>query len=211
MKTNLCLHVDGSRVRTKDRSTYAIGWAAVGMFDGELIEHCGAQQLTQHQLIHYGNLFEHVAFAEGVQLAHRLGVPFEQLTLLCDDDIFGYAPTWLHPENYLPGRRDHVLSRLDKTVKGYFEEKTRDLVLSAFDKARIVKLKGHRFEVYQERADYLAKHQGKLTLGLTDKPALSFENWLATGLVRYLDPALPPETWHAPFVRAQEAAEPALC
>lgn len=204
MPTNFCIHVDGSRVRTKNRSAHAFGWALTGTLGGDLVESAGAHQLSKLQLLEFGGLYEHVAFVQAVLFSHQLGVPPDRLTIFCDDEVFGYAPTWLHTNNYLPHRRAQVLKRLDQTVTHYFSEEARDLVLETFERSRIVKIKGHRLEVHQERADYLAKHQGKLAIGLTTEPALSFDAWLEAGILRYTDPNLPPETWHAPFVRSLE-------
>lgn len=198
----LCLHVDGSRVQAKGQCRYAIGWAAVGTLNGELLERSGGHPLTHQQLLNVGNLYEQVAFISGVLFAHSLGVPFRQLTLLCDDEIFGYAPTWMHPENYLSLRRHQVVTRLTRTVDNFFAPEAHALVLRAFEEARIIKLKGHRGEVYQERADYLAKHHGRLQLGVASEDPLSFGEWLDKGLLRYTSPDVPAETWYAPFVRS---------
>lgn len=201
-QSTLCIHVDGSRVQAKGQCRYAIGWAVVGTLNGELIERCGSHPLTHRQLLDVGHLYEQVAFISGVLLARNLGVPFSQLTLLCDDEIFGYAPTWLHPENYQALRKHQVATRLQRAVDNFFAPEAQALVLQAFEEARIVKLKGHRGEVYQERADYLAKHNGRLQLGVLSEAALSFDEWLDKGLIRYISPDVPPETWYAPFVRS---------
>lgn len=200
MSASLCIHVDGSRVATKDKRRRALGWAVVGEFEGTLIEHSGAQAFAWSKSVSFSGHYEHVAFINGVLLAQRLGVPLQGLTILCDDEVFGYAPTWMHPGNLLPHRRDLVTSRLKTTIETFFTPDVEPMVLQAFEAARIVKIKGHQFEVYQERADYLAKHSGKRALGLETEAPVPFDDWLNAGLQYYVSPDLPPQTWHAPFV-----------
>lgn len=199
MSASLCLHVDGSEVVPKGSRNYALGWAVVGHFHGEPLERSGAHCLSRSACLvgHH----EHVAFINGVLLAQELGVPLSRLTLVCDDDIFGYAPTWVHAHNYLPSRRALVTERLAKTVQGFFTPDVEDIVMRAFREALIIKIKGHQFEVYQERADYLAKHRGKQALGLTEADALPYPQWLHEGMPQYVSANEPPRTWHAPFVR----------
>lgn len=207
MSTSLCIHVDGSHVAADNKRRRALGWAVVGDFDGAHIEYHGAHPFAWSKSASYSGHFEHVAFINGVLLAQRPGVPFQRLTILCDDEVFGYAPTWLHPENRISHRREQVVSRLRTTVDAFFTPDVEPLVFQAFEQARIVKLKGHRHEVYQERADYLAKHSGKLVLGLESAPPVSFDQWLKAGLQYYVSPDLPPQTWYAPFVDSLDSSQ----
>lgn len=195
----LCIHVDGSEVLDKPAQRRALGWAVVAHHDGNLVEERGAHATA----LKHGETkgyHEHLAFVHGVLLADRLAVPLEDVTLLCDDEIFGYAATWLHPGNYRGINRQQVLDRLKKTVDSFFSPEAFDRVMKAFSLSRIVKLKGHRYEVYQERADYLAKHSARIAVtAQEDEPPLAFDEWASKGFIKYVSPDLPPERVYPPF------------
>ena len=198
MSQSLCMHVDGSRVLSDDRSRQGTGWAVVAVHADEHIEESGAISQGRHSVL--GGYHEHVAFVQGVLLASRLGVPFERVTIVCDDDVFGYAATALHPENYLGTRRDKLLERLQHTVRNCFDASAFDLTMRAFEKARILKVKGHQRHVYQERADYLARMQARAAAGVAQEPLVGFDEWLQCGLEHYVHHDEPPVRWYAPFV-----------
>lgn len=84
MSESLCLHVDGSEIAPKGSRAYALGWAVVGQFRGESLERSGAYCLTRNESLvgHH----EHVAFINGVLLAHEMGVPLNRLTLVGPGD-----------------------------------------------------------------------------------------------------------------------------
>ena len=192
------MYVDGSRVLAKDRSAQGTGWAVVACYDDRLIEESGSYRHGRQNSV--TGYHEHIAFVQGVLLAHRLGVPFENLSLVCDDDVFGYAVTALHPENYLPGRRESLLARLAHTVRSCFEPSAFELTMRAFSCARILKVEGHQRHVYQERADYLARFQARQACGVEQPDMLDYDQWLLQGLEYYEHHDEPPVTWYAPFV-----------
>lgn len=210
------MHVDGSYLTTKvpapstglvggrQKMIRAMGWAVVACFDDRLLESAGG--LVEPDGVQAAGHHEHIAFIEGIKFAHQLGVPFKNVSLICDDDIFGYGPTWLHEGNLFGARRDQLLERLSFVIKTFFEPQTESLVMEAFEHARIVKIKGHMLHVHQERADYLAKHQARLTCGLESDQHLPFEQWLQKGFRVYDSATEQYLTQHAPFVQAPGAA-----
>lgn len=197
------MHVDGSRVLTANRRCQSLGWAVVACHQDRLLEEHG--HFTSNAGTPYCGYHEHLAFVQGVLLAHRLKVPLEQVSIICDDDIFGYAPTWLHAENYMFGRREQLLTRLRFTLKHIVKQPDAEVhVLDAFRKARIVKVKGHQFHPYQERADYLAKHSARAACGFDEGAPLDFDTWLQRGQEYYISHDQPVQTWYAPFVASLE-------
>lgn len=208
------MHVDGSYLTTKmpapqsglvggrQKLTRSLGWAVVGCFDNRLLENAGG--FIEPEGVQAAGYHEHIAFIEGVKFANRLGVPFEKVSLICDDDIFGYGPTWLHEGNLFGARRDQLLERLSFVIDTFFEPPTQNLVMQAFDRARIVKIKGHMLHVHQERADYLAKYQARAVCGMESEPSESFEKWLERGFKVYDRDNDQYIVQHAPFVSAPE-------
>lgn len=194
----------------------SFGWGLVAQHDGEHHERAGcvidktSSPLTGHH--------EHIAFVNGVLYAHENRFDFGKVTIVCDDDIFGYAQGFLHNENYQVSRRDQVMGRLRTVVNNCFEPEAFDLTLKALREARIIKVKGHQQDVYQERADYLAGMSARrgaslfAGLGVTDRP-MEYERWLKKGFVVYeqVEPAVPGvlgvpgvrRTWHPPFVKKE--------
>ncbi len=197
------LHIDGSSVRAKSGARrWALGWALVvshGEFEAEVE---GATQVPQE----LNGYHEMVAFVEAALYASARGVEPENLVVYTDDENIGYANGYLHPDNYAGARSFALNERLDKLCSKLYCEATRDLVLRYLRGARIHKLKGHSFLVYQERADYLARQCAWRLMEGTPLPSLSFMDWLAKGLPYYTRDSVDPKTWHAPFVQEALAA-----
>ena len=194
------IHVDGSTVFVPQSQSEGIGWAVVACHEDKLEErYGGVPHLRRGPLT---GCHEQIAFIEGVLYAHAAGFAPQDVTILCDDDLFGYAQQWLHPENYLTTRADQVRERLDRVAVQLYQVGTVELVLDYFEAATIHKLKGHSLDVYQERADYLAKCAAKAACALDMKEPRAYEDWLATGIASYDYVNEVALTWHAPFVVA---------
>lgn len=199
--SRIVIHVDGSNVITPKSNVEGIGWAVIACHNDQLIE-------TNGGVIHSrrGPLtgwHEQVAFIEGVLYAKNNGFNFKHLTILCDDDLFGYAQSWLHMDNFNQRRAQAVNERLERVAALLYPATSSDvikLVHHAFKHATIHKLKGHSQMVYQERADYLAKFGARKVCGLEKNLPLSFEDWLIAGIPYFDREEKCSKTWYAPFV-----------
>lgn len=207
--SNLQLCVDGSRVLPNGKLLQSFGWGLVAQHDGEHHERAGcvvdkvASPLT--------GFHEHIAFVNAVLYAREKGFDFARVTIVCDDGILGYGHEFLHEQNYQVSRRDQVLGRLKTVVDNCFDAEAFELTLKALREARIVKIKGHQQDVYQERADYLAGISARRGAslfagsGVTDKP-MEYEHWLTKGFAAFeqIEPGTAGvrKIWHPPFVKA---------
>lgn len=201
---NLVLHVDGSRVLSEDRNNQSFGWAAIALHEDQQIERTG--KIIHGKMSPLSGCHENIAFMNGVLLAHDLGVTWKDVSIFCDDMLFGSAPSDLSPQNYRQANAERIHQMLDTVVKQAFggDKYVKELTLQALNEARIVKVKGHQKHVYQERVDYLARfqaRQGARVLAAEDNP-LPMEDWLKTGLLCYsdVDGQRVQQTWHAPFI-----------
>lgn len=220
MSRQLVIYVDGAH-QVKNKQHHVLAWGLVALHDDEHHELHG--QVLAPWPSPIGSCHEQIAFVQAVLYADQHGFAPEDVSIFCDDDIFGYAPFFLHPGNYKASRADQVMTRLHQVARHAFTREVKDLVLEAFQKSRITKLKGHSEIVYQERVDYLAKHALRTALNPeVDRELLSMDDWLGRGLVIYepIDPAvleadtagdpLAPQrthtrlTWRAAFVSEPE-------
>lgn len=98
MPRTIVLHADGSQVRIKKGHKQATGWAVVACQDDVTHERHGAILEGRHgALVGY---HEQLAIIHAFLYAHEQGFAFEDVTLFCDDAIFGYATTYLSKENH---------------------------------------------------------------------------------------------------------------
>lgn len=94
-----------------------------------------------------------------------------------------------------------MTSRLAWVVSQCFDTSVESLVLEALATARIQKVKRHSLSVYQERADYLARHSAQVACAVAEEQLLTLDEWLKKGILTY-DKALGTVvTWRAPFVQ----------
>lgn len=196
MQRRVILHVDGSSKQSKrlavtklgkmDRPR-TIGWGLVALHDNGHHERSGAYRIQRTDSI-FG-MHEAVAIAEGIEYAYVQGFEPEDVAMYCDDDLLGYSPTYLHSPNQLWRKSDAIVDCMQKVLQ-YLEpdnEVRLYRTLNYLRCMRMVKLKGHKMEVYQERADYLAGWESEQALypessSLSKKP---FEQWLYDGFVVY--------------------------
>lgn len=199
------MHVDGSAVMgpNKANRAFVLGFAVVANLNGTEIEHTGAYQVP------FGIKGDHetVAVVEGVLLAAANGVLPEHTVIHTDDEGLGNAQLYLHPGNF-SGRADGLRERIRRVCTTLYPEGTDMLVLEYLLGARLHKLKGHTQQVYQERADYLAKQHAWNLLKSKHEPVLSYDIWLSKGMLVYESPE-EASRWYAPFVKP--LTEDAVC
>lgn len=195
----LILHVDGSNVYVPKTTRQGIGWAVIACHDDELHEIHGGYE--HHRNGPLTGCHEQIAFIEGVNYAYAKGFDFRDMTILCDDMLLGYAQTSLHPDNFSVLRADAVRARLAHVTSLLYDTQTVQRVLDAIEQASIHKLKGHNLDVYQERADYLAKAGARKVCGLSGETPLSYEAWLVEGIHTFDHKDMKATVWHAPFVK----------
>lgn len=120
---------------------------------------------------------EHMAVAMGYDLLLEFGVDPMKSTMFCDDEVAGHASFWLHPGNYSKRYDEaHTVVQAVKPDDRHF----RNFLLNG----RVVKLKGHSQEVYQERVDYLAKFAVRTGLG-EYQDFIDYDDWLHAGFKKY--------------------------
>lgn len=185
---SLILYIDGSDNKSSVKKRRDIGWALVALHEGQMVERAGAYCLPQDM----AGCHELVAFLEASRYAQQAGFPPEAVAVYTDDAIIGYAGAWFHPENYAPNRAEAVILRLKAVSDVLFTESDLELGLSYLKKARFHKLKSHRFCVYNNRVDYLAKSLAK------NAPIMSYCEWLKNGITYYTAPDVS-QVWHPPF------------
>lgn len=193
------VYIDGSCVKKAAR-TYCLGWASVINAHDTLIEFAGARMANKSS----AGLHEIVAFVEAVLYLHSHGYNFSDVALYTDDQTIGYSGFWLHPENYVGHKADNVRMYLTAAVELLnCPDQVVETCLEFLRQARVHKVKGHSRQVYQERADYLARSAAN---NLAEKPTsvLSFLDWLKNGVPYYSGgTSNSPQWWHAPFCKPE--------
>lgn len=218
MTRRLIVYVDGSQVIGPQRRAQAQGWGLVALHDDQHHERRGHFLGGKVSPLH--GRHEHLAFVQAVLYARDQGFDPRQVSIYCDDDVFGYAAWSTHPGNFQGQKAEIVMQRLRGVAQHAFDASIIEPVLQTFFHSHIVKLRGHRQEVYQERVDYLAKFSARQALGLEEPDAapMDMQTWLEQGLEIY--PRMPveeavetgveadgqvaevePVIWRAPFVR----------
>lgn len=191
------LYVDGSTLR-KGKSFYD-GYAAVLLKgDDHLEQSSGRQMPMSHTQSH-----EHYAFLHGLEFALQHGVHLGDLRVVCDDQTFGYANTWLHADNF-SGKKDLVVRAVENMVFATSEQKS--LLLNFLETGFVHKVKGHRQEVYQERVDYLASTQRKLAMG-EECDLLAYDQWLNKGFKVFDNTRDSLTTVYPPFVNVEMSTQ----
>lgn len=200
MSGKLVLHVDGSRVLPPSREFQSFGWGLVAIHDDTHHEKFGNVRGKKQSILNGHH--EHIAFVEGVRYAVEKGFAFKDVTIACDDDIFGYSAFCLHEGNFGQVGAEKIKNRLKRVVDLCYSPPVYDQVMAAFLECRVIKLKGHRNDVYQERADYLAKFAAYVPVEPHRAPLIPYEDWLGQGFVCYSKGEVEPvrSIWYPPFV-----------
>ena len=208
-RRRLVVYVDGSLVTCTQPGIHSLGWGVVALHNDQHEEDAGCFVRPKSK---FAGFHEQIAFVAAVRHAQRRGFSSQQMSVLCDDELFGYAQSWLHPENYQQRLADAVHERLRAVVDEFFEPPLYEFTLDVMRSARVVKLKGHSKHLNQERVDYLAKHAARAGLGLEMGPPMSFEDWAARGLKGYEMVAGEPvlKHWFAPFIESMHQEDACL-
>ncbi len=194
----LVMYIDGSAVQqpvSLTHNTLHVGWGAVAQYDNRNHEMQGAF-VADKALDGYHEL---VALVEAARFAAKQGVAMSDLSIYTDDQSVGYANTTLHPDNRLHAAADRLRLRLNFVCEAMYNPTIEALALDALSNARITWVKGHRFLVYQSRADYLARNAARSSSRGRVGPRLSFERWLAKGFSYYTAESTQPQVFHVPF------------
>lgn len=189
---SLILYIDGSDNESGRKKHRDIGWALVALHEGQMVERAGAYCLPGKM----AGCHELVAFFEAMRYAKQAGFAPEEVAVYTDDAIIGYAGAWFHPENYAVSRAENTITRLKSVSDALFTEEDLELSLSYLKKARFHKLKSHRFCVYNNRVDYLARALAR------NAPIMSYCEWLKSGITYYTAPNVS-QVWHPPFSLAE--------
>lgn len=200
--SKMMLYVDGSTIMEATPPTgrvYHMGWGLVAQYADQHHEVQGCTTVNKN----LDGFHELAAFTEGVLFAHARGIAPQDLAVYTDDQAVGYANFTLHPENYRGGHAQGLRERVSQLCQTLYSSATESLVLEYLQHARIQWVKGHRFLVYQCRADYLARHAARGAKS-TAQPGrlgpLGFEDWLSQGFQYYTSGSEEPSTWYPPFV-----------
>lgn len=190
---SLILYIDGSECCRKNRRS-RIGWGMVALHDGQMVERAGNYGVARDMTGYH----ELVALFEAVRYAHMAGFAPADVAFYTDDETVGYAGARFHPENYLPCLADATMTRLQWVADKLFSQDDLELSMQYLMRSRFHKLKGHRFCVYNNRVDYLARTIAK------NMPMMDYGEWLATGIVYYTAPNVS-EVWYPPFAHTDVA------
>lgn len=186
---SLILYIDGSECLRKNRRSN-LGWGLVALHDGYMIERAGAYSV----MLDMAGYHELVALFEAVRYATMAGFAPEEVAFYTDDETVGYAGARFHPENYRPCLADATMKRLTWVADRLFSPADLELSLMYLKRSRFHKVKGHRFCVYNNRVDYLARTIAK------NLPMMDYGEWLETGITYYTAPEVS-QVWYPPFAQ----------
>lgn len=198
MSKSIVLYADGSGAIASGKKQWLNGFGIVALFDDCEEEHSGGYASDRRLC----GAHELIAFVETMKFALSKGFRFEEMTFYIDDEILGVASFWLHPGNYAGTLAlEKFQQRMRVVTDLLYDDKTYEQVFQCLQLARIVKLKGHRFSVYQNRADYLARISMRSLESEVRTMVMAFAAWLEQGLT-YYDQDQEAKTWYPPFVAA---------
>lgn len=184
------IHVDGSYYPASDsKKQNGLGWGIIAQHDNQDHESAGGYATSRHQSMNGAH--EDIAMIHALQYLHKHDFDPQHTSIYSDDDLLGHAPTYLAKENYRGHYADIIRTRLTRaaTFTGFGHDI--DNMLRTLTQVRMHKVKGHQGHVYQERVNYLAKHQAHEAVGET-LSFLPFEDWLKQGLVVYTSSKMKP-------------------
>lgn len=179
----LQLCVDGSCIKVPaQKQQFVLGWGLVAASSRYTGERTGAVAVP----FPYNRYHETLAVVEGVLLAHELGYAPENTSLRTDDEMLGYANTFLHPGNARMLAAEHVRDSVMRVCEKFYNAHVAELTLRYLRVAQVEKLRGHgrghRRFVEHTRADVLARQSAQLEAGLPlSEPLSEYEEWLQLG------------------------------
>lgn len=161
MTHNIVLYIDGSqmgkvpkRLRgiVKNNNKRAIGWAFVALHDDNMIECYGIKTGKEVQDKH-----EWFAMVESYLYAKSHGYENSEISVYTDCQDFSDCIFSIDLNNYRFVARDKWFIRIEKFLNEYYRHINVNSFIEFLQTARIHKVKGHSFLVYNTRADRLAR------------------------------------------------------
>jgi ribonuclease HI len=160
MSHNIVLHVDGSQMgRIPDKlkgkvknNRIAIGWAFIALHDDNMVECYGIKTGKHVQDKH-----EWFAMIEAFLYAKSHGYSNSEISVYTDCQDFSDCIFSIDPNNYRFVARDNWINRITKFLQDYYKHINTNEFIEFLQTARIHKVKGHSFLVYNTRVDRLAK------------------------------------------------------
>lgn len=162
MSHSIVLYTDGSQLgrmpnKLKDRvakgkNRRLIGWAFIALHNDEMIECYGIKTGLGVEDKH-----EYFAMVEAYLYAKSHGYLNSEISVYTDCQDFGDCIFSTRIENTRATSRENWINKLTQFLKSYYEFVEPDLFLEFLQNARIHKVKGHSFMVYNTRVDRLAK------------------------------------------------------
>lgn len=150
MSRNIVIHTDGSG---DIRHRNCIGWAFVALHNNEAVECAGIK--TGDYV--YDN-HEWIAMVESYLYAKSHGYNNSEIAIYTDCNDFLDCIFSIQDENRRFVSKDRWLERIESFLAHNYAYVKLDMFIEFLLTARIHKIKGHSFLVYNSRADYLAKN-----------------------------------------------------
>ena len=190
---NTCIiHVDGSYCSsTTTKNKHGLGWGLVAEHHDRTHEKHGGYLVQKNQDLNGAH--EDIALFHALQYMRGHGFTPQTTHIYCDDDLLGYAPTYLAKENYQRHKAELIEKRIARAASFTNQTNLVPLIMEELRTVRLNKVKGHQGHVYQERVNYLAKWSAHLAVGKKTK-RLSFGKWLDKGFTIYMPPEKPHPT-----------------
>ena len=203
MTRTIALYVDGSAGYASGGNVahFELGWGIVAHYDGVTAELSGNRSVPQFLF----GAHERVAFVEGVLFALSHGYTFEEMVFFTDDDVIPYAGMYLHEQNGMGINRSKVEERFRTLCRKLYSDEVCERVLECMRRSRFHKVRGHRYIVDHNRADYLAKKAMKRGLKGNSEEVLDYQTWLSQGFLFWIN-TQEARTWFPPFVEHAENA-----
>jgi ribonuclease HI len=162
MSHSIVFYTDGSQlgrmpeklkgIVAKDRNRELIGWAFVALHNDEMIECYGIKTGTGVEDKH-----EYFALVEAYLYSKSHSYLNSEISVYTDCQDFSDCIFSTRVENYRPTSRENWINKITEFLHTYYEFVEPDLFFEFLHNARIHKVKGHSFMVYNTRADRLAK------------------------------------------------------
>jgi ribonuclease HI len=182
---NIILYTDGSQLgrlpsklkgKIKDHKK-AIGWSFIALHNDEMVECFGVKRGRSVQDKH-----EWFAMVEAFLYAQSHGYSNSEISVYTDCQDFSDCISSFNKANYRFVARDNWVNRVESFIKGYYPHINPNDFFKFLEDARIHKIKGHSFLVYNVRADRLAKFALKQHFGVScignAKSMFPFDEWV---------------------------------
>ena len=195
---SIVVFVDGSMRPVPDNISdqrISLSWGVAAIEAESYVELSGSKLVK----VNYMQLFEIIAFLEGLRLALRRGYAYSEMSFYSDCPRVSYAQHFLHEDNYRPHARDALLTTIAMACRLMeYEEGFKEKVIACINRSRFIKVLGHKTCVYNNRVDYLAKCAGNKALKISDQ-CDDFDLWLSKGFVTW-PTQYKAEMYYPPFV-----------